>query len=131
MPPFVIEEGDTVQARKHTPQGVIPLEFTVTTITEGIIGGSPLGDLDPEDGWTFEIVRKLDPGLPATLSDLAVWTIYDPVEPIRTVGPTGGVWSLPGGGTLDPSIVLAWMPWADLPPVEAELEEDDQPEIAH
>jgi len=110
---ITVEIGDRVHARKETPQGVIPLEFTVATVAGGVVGGSPLGDLDPADGWRFELLQKADPGLPSVLSDLAVVTTFSPSERVRVVGPVGGVWQTPDGVRVDPASVLAWEPWTD------------------
>lgn len=130
MTDVTIEAGDRVHARKETPEGVIPLEFEVTAVTAGVVSGSPLGDLDPADGWSLEVTWKADPGLPETLSDLAAWTIYSPTAPIRILGPIDGVWRVNAGPTLDPHAVLAWQQWADYTPPDPDeiTVPDDHPD---
>ena len=120
----IIEPGDRVQARKTVDGDVAATEFTVLTIDGGVVTGSPVGPLDEADGWTFELTRKGDPGLPTTLSDLAVWTIQERTEPTRVVGPVAGIWQTPQGQRIDPADVLAWEPWVD--PAE---EPADDPEV--
>lgn len=127
---FVIEVGDTVSARKETPQGIIPLEYVVTGLSHGV-HGSPLGPLTEADGWSFEVIRKGDPGLPQTLSDLAAWTVFDRTKPIRIIGPVDGVWQIPGGARVNSESVLGWMPWADYtpPPPPPIVVPTDHPDI--
>lgn len=132
---FIIDSGDRVAARKETPQGVIPLEFTVTEVGEGgVLGGSPLGALDPADGWTFELLGKDDPELPDTLSDLAVWTIHDRATPVRCIGPVDGIFRTAVGGlVVPPATVLGWIPWEDYtpPPAPVITVPVDHPDVPH
>ena len=125
---FEIVAGDQVQARKETPQGVIPLDFTATAVEDGVISGSPLGPLDPADGWTFELVRKGDPGLPNTLTDMVMWIESQRAFPIHVVGPVGGNFLTPQGERIDPATVLAWVPYGEYEPPEPDpVDVDPEP----
>lgn len=130
---FAYNEGDTVQGRLVTEKGVIPLEFVVTEIKAGgVVAGSPLGDLDPADGWQFELVARDDPEWPDTLSDLAVWTIHDRTTPVRAAGPFDGCWrTVDRGQVILPETVLGWIPWHDYTPPPPEVIEVpvDHPDI--
>ena len=111
---FEIVAGDRVQARKSSGEDIAVMEFTVTEVTDGVYAGSPLGPIDEADGWTFELIKKGNPALPETLSDLAAWTVNNPGEVIRIVGPIAGIWQTPEGLRIDPTSVLDWVYWADL-----------------
>lgn len=108
---FDIRVGDRAQARKQAGADVAVTEFTVTGIEGGVFDGSPLGPLG--EGWEFELIRRGDPALPTTLSDLAVWLVESRTEPTRVVGPMAGVWQTQQGRRIEPADVLAWEPWQD------------------
>ena len=110
---FSISPGDSVQARKSSASGIAIVEFVATTVTAGAVDGSPLGELLEADGWTFELIRKGDPSLPTTISDLAAWTVQDRTAPTRIVGPTSGGWQTIDGQPVNPLDVLGWQHWAD------------------
>lgn len=110
---FTIQSGDLVQARMMTAEGVAVTEFTVTSIEGGTFTGSPLGALSVGDGWSFELCRKGDPGLPVVFSMLAAWLVQDRSVPVKIIGPDEGIWREPSGARVYPQDVLAWVPWGD------------------
>lgn len=108
----IIEIGDFVQARLGSNQSIAIVEFTVTGIEEDAYIGSPLGLLHVAYGWSFEVIRKGDPGLPSTLSDLAVLLTTDQGRALRVFGPIAGSWQTETGTRINPADVLAWEHWS-------------------
>lgn len=109
---FEIREGDRVQARMTDGDNVVMVsEFTVTGTDGGVVTGSPIGPLG--DGWSIELIRRGDPLLPTTPSELAVWLVEDQTTPVRVIGPLSGVWQTAQGRRIDPADVLHWEAWQD------------------
>lgn len=121
---ITIEVGDTVHARRTTEQGTVVAEFVVTGVTAGSLSGSPLGDLSESDGWTFELGRKGDAGLPTDIAILAAVTIHDRSQVVKIIGPDEGIWRDASGNRVYPENVLAWMPWADYTPALGDSDPD-------
>ncbi len=113
---LVIEVGDLVHARNSTEQGTVVAEFTVASIDAQKVGGGPLGELAYADGWTFELCRKGNPGLPETLAIVAAWMVQDRSAPLKIIGPDEGIWRDTNGNRVYPTDVLAWMPWGEYVP---------------
>ena len=80
--------GAYVQARRFTGDGVATAEFYVTGVSGLVVAGSPLGDLDGNQGWTFEVIRRAPLTLPTTRTTI-IATLLD-----------GSVVELMGRGTV-------------------------------
>lgn len=110
---IVIEAGDRIQARKvvvtddDRPDQIIPVEFDVTGITDGVVEGCVLGPCDPVEGWTFDIIRKAVLNLPAGLSEIDAILLTHMSSPTLLTG-KGEVWRNDRGEQVDTSLILAW-----------------------
>jgi len=113
---FTIVVGDRVQARKSAGDDVATTEFTVTAIEGGAFDGSPLGALDPAEGWTVELIRRGDPSMPEGMADIAVWLVQERTEPCHVLGAPGFGWRTVDGRPIDPADVLHWEPWVEPTP---------------